>query len=108
MLQELNKLVFEAMDKKQVKGYIDKFEMKMFGSALGTAVGWVDGTNRSDEEKTAILKGILSKGYINLKTGKAARDDLGSEYGWADKVLSQEKKNIKSYQALYLKNVREG
>jgi hypothetical protein len=48
--------IVEAAD--SAKHYIDKYKMKMLGSGLDTALGWIDGTNKSDNIKSQILQAI--------------------------------------------------
>ena len=56
-VHEAYKRVNEA---SQVKSFIDKFQMKMKGSTLQTAAGWVDGIGElKDAEKKKVLSGIL-------------------------------------------------
>jgi hypothetical protein len=60
--KEMTESLFEN---GEVSDYIKKFGMKMHGSSMETAKGWVDGIGGcSSGTKAKILKGIISKGMV--------------------------------------------
>jgi len=58
------------MNKKQIKYFVEKFESKMSGSILSSAIFWIDGIGEiSAAEKTAILLGVMNAGAVDLSAG---------------------------------------
>jgi len=69
----------------KVKDFIQKYKMKMTGSSLETAVGWIDGIGElSPKDKAKVLKGIKSD--ISDSDNKA---EIIKNNPWAKGILSE-------------------
>jgi hypothetical protein len=77
--------MYESMDhvrESAVNDFIKKFEMKMKGSSLETAKGWVDGIGElSKPEKEKLLKSIVNKGMVKESELSEATRDLDEARG---------------------------
>ena len=53
----------ENREEETIQWYVDKFAMKMFGSSLQTARGWVEGCGQNKTITEKIWKRIINKYY---------------------------------------------
>jgi len=76
--EQLNKLQ-SCLKEDVVHDYVEKYKTKMGGSSLETALGWIDGSNASDEDKGKIFLGIWDK-IVYMKADK--NRNYAKDYRW--------------------------